>query len=146
MFKHVDTAVVVSWSNYMHGVLIKISASQSCCMCSMDRSAYTLLQTGTTHTTADRHSWVPCSRAPIGILSCAFDFISLLVDAEVRARVLRVDALAGKLSLTLRPLAVDGADAKSTANEDAVDGGASDEEADLDEEMAARLDDEVLCI
>ena len=63
--------------------------------------------------------------------------------AEVRARVLRVDALAGKLSLTLRPSAVDGAHDKSTANGDAADGGASDEEADLDEEMAARLDDEV---
>ena len=61
--------------------------------------------------------------------------------------MLRVDALAGKLSLTLRPSAVDGADAKSTANGDAVDGGTvSDGEADLDEEMAARLDDEVLWI
>jgi hypothetical protein len=66
------------------------------------------------------------------------------VHAEVRAKVLRVDPLAGKLSLTLRPSAVDGADTKSTAGRDAADGGAvSDEEADLDEEMAARLDDEV---
>lgn len=61
--------------------------------------------------------------------------------------MLRVDALAGKLSLTLRPSAVDGAHDKSTHNGDAVDGGTvSDEEADLDEEMAARLDDEVLWI
>ena len=60
--------------------------------------------------------------------------------------MLRVDALAGKLSLTLRPSAVDGAPDKSTAIGDAADGTVSDEEADLDEEMAARLDDEVLWI
>lgn len=56
--------------------------------------------------------------------------------------MLRVDAVAGKLSLSLRPSAVDGG-AESPGNEDMADGaGASDGEADLDEEMAARLDEE----
>jgi hypothetical protein len=70
--------------------------------------------------------------------------IALSACTEVRAKVLRVDPLAGKLSLTLRPSAVESHDAEPMGNGDAADGGASDEEADLDEEMAARLDDEVL--
>jgi hypothetical protein len=72
--------------------------------------------------------------------SRGFDCSVRTRHAEVRAKVLRVDALAGKLSLTLRPSAVDGVE---VGDGDAAAGGASDEEADLDEEMAARLDDEV---
>jgi hypothetical protein len=136
MFKQVDTAVVVSRSNCSQGVLNKNSCL-SRARCAAWVEAYA-------HMPAKWHCLVLCFRALHDILQCAVDFIPCNVDAEVRARVLRVDPLAGKLSLTLRPSAVDGATAKSTADADAVDGGLSDEEADLDEEMAARLDDEVL--
>lgn len=58
---------------------------------------------------------------------------------EVRAKVLRVDAVAGKLSLSLKPSAVGGGASPDEEDMDEA-GGSGSESDDLDDEMAARLE------